>query len=369
MGHPAPPFDPRRLRPEASLNSTVIVPMPHANPAWVGRPAGSLLGTASLAQLARAAGLALDVPDAAAPAVVRAALDSPAHHQAVTVVACFGQRLAHLVATLLLPVPADPPPSLWRAAYLASWALLRTIWLGGGLIAALGPALLPHVLATLARLEASAVTVRLAPRPAELALRGVARARPRSSAPAAVLDFGHSSVKRAIALPRGGSFDLARLPDWPIADTSRTTPTDVVAEVVAVLRDTLDRGRAAHGPLDALLVASGASYVENGWPVGSRGRYAAVAAISREQLVARVRAQGEAALQLTFEHDGTAAAAGLPPLQTPSGLIMLGTSLGVGFTRGLPSQQAEPWLAGSQATASNRLCGSHQRASGASGGA
>jgi hypothetical protein len=133
-------FDPLRLRSDASLNRTLIAPMPGADPALVGRPAFELLSMAALRQIEASPG------------------DS---------VTGYGIRLAHLIATLVAARSVDgiSVSGPWRSAYLRYWRTIEQVWLGGGIAGRLGPALARAVRAELARLDVRHVSVEVAPTP------------------------------------------------------------------------------------------------------------------------------------------------------------------------------------------------------------
>src|ERR1051326_5258167 len=133
-------FDPQTLGPEASLNRTRIAALPGAVTDWIGRPAGELLSRRAFEDLHTAAAQT------------------------------FGQRLAHLIATLSSG-PASNDETGWREAYLRHWMHIDRVWLGGGVAAALGLDLAHSATAELQRLRYAAVAVQLAPDPALLPLQ------------------------------------------------------------------------------------------------------------------------------------------------------------------------------------------------------
>jgi hypothetical protein len=272
-------FDPFRLRPEASLNRTRLAALRGSEPAWVGQPALDLLS--------------------------RAAFDALPGDRPLL----FGRRLAHLVATLCQPDP-EPASSAWRRAYLAHWRTLDTIYLGGGLTAALGQPFIDAARTELARLSPSATGLELAAYPAYMALIGVARSHVFADRAVTVFDFGHSVVKRGIATYAANMLQrLDLLPDLP-------APGD--GDVVEFFLDTVG---------SEPTVVSIASYLADDRPLDSHSLYSPVARLERARLS-----------HVTFVHDGTAAARAITDDRS-SAAIVLGTALGVGFAPP-PSQLA-----------------------------
>jgi hypothetical protein len=297
-------FDPQSLGPEASLNRTRIAALPGAVNEWIGRPAGELLSRQAFEDL---------------------------HADAAQT---FGQRLAHLIATLSRG-PASTE-SGWREAYLRHWMHVDRVWLGGGLAAALGPELAQSATAELQRLthaaHAQAVAVQLAPNPSLVPLLGSARTRHRSppSAHAVVLDFGHSEVKRAIASTNTGG-ELYRLEVLPsIAIPQPQTPNSIGDFFFTVVAETYRFASHHYPAVDSRILVSVASYLTDGWPAPSQSLYAALRQFDAESLGAALRARTAAALEVTFLHDGTAAARAITESEREA-VIHLGTHLGVGL--------------------------------------
>ena len=296
-------FDPLQLTSEASLNRTRIAALRGAERRWIGRPAFDLLSRAALERLARATGTA--------------------RPERVAVI--FGRRLGHLVATLLTEHAAAPGESAWREAYLRHWRQVEHVWLGGGLAAALGQALLAATRTEAARLGADAVTIDVAPQPAVLALVGLARTFGVANGRGVVLDFGHTLVKRGVAEICAN--DLRGLHAMPEVTTR---DNEVVEFVIDTVAETVSAAREQFGALLPSVKVSLASYMANGRPVDSHSTYSPLGALEPREIAAEITARCGAALDIEFFHDGTIAARGLP--HSPhAALIMLGTGLGVGF--------------------------------------
>ncbi|HEY6745101.1 MAG TPA: ROK family protein [Mycobacteriales bacterium] len=299
-------LEPCRVSPVASINRAALG----------GRAARDLLGAPGLTALAAEAGLHPDGP-------VRSYLDrrldvgDPAAEQ---VAAEYGRRLGTLLAALRAGERAVRPewehPSWW-----ARWAAATTVWLGGGLAG--GP--FGALVAGRAGAEVGpGCRVVVAPDPADLPLLGAAYTSRRPHGPALVLDFGHSWVKRAVAGWDGGTLTgLRRLASVPAPGQDADGP-EVAADVARILTG----ARAEAGDPAGPVVAAMAAYVLDGQPVRTPlGTYARLADVSADVpgwLAART------GVPVTLLHDGTAAAHALPP-DPHAIVVLLGTSLGVGF--------------------------------------
>jgi hypothetical protein len=293
-------FDPLQLRSEASLNRTRIAPLAGADPALVGRPAFEVLSLAALTVLT-SAGVG-------------------------ETMATYGQRLAHLIATLLVSGPPDASLSPWRAAYRRYWTTVEQVWLGGGIARRFGPALAGVVRAELRRLHAPHGVVDVAPHADVLPLLGLARTRPGPDGQRAVLDFGHSAVKRGIATIQAGR--LVRLDVLP----SRPAPeaASAVECVLDCVADTVRMAQSRPGRVHPGVRLSLATYLWRGRPADPHSIYAVLGALSRSSLQQELQRRTQAPVRLSYVHDGTAGARAVSS-QHRAALIMLGTALGVGF--------------------------------------
>ena len=295
-------FHPLRLRPHASLNRTLLAALPAAEPPWVGPPASHLLRREALLQLASE----LDAASAAD---------------------AFGRRLGHLIATLHSGRGDEMLHSDWRRAYRAYWTSIEQVWLGGGLAAYPGRGLLAAARAEAARLGASRPSIELAAWPSALPLVGAARTNAGIARRAVVLDFGHTAVKRGMATYRGRA--LARL--QLLESLEPPAPAGLVDAFSDVVAATL---RCAGADVDPNVVISVASYVDRGGRIVSDGvsLYSPLGALEPAAVERALRLRtGIQPLRLRVVHDGTAAAGGVVPTVPAAAVIMLGTSLGVGF--------------------------------------
>lgn len=288
-------FDPLELTPDAGVNRVIIGDAAGVDADLIGQRALDLLSAAALEGVA--------APDA-------------------------GRRLAALVATLVAPATAaEQGTTLTRAAALAHWRTIRAIWLGGGVAAGYGPPLAKRARAALAGTTPDAPAIELAANPAVLALVGLART-PGVVDGDIVLDFGHTAVKRAVAvIGARGLSGLRRLPNLEVPPIDVADSGAFVTDVLAsTLADHPDREARRTGGLHVSL----ASYVVGGEPVANWSLYAGLGAGAATMLGARLRRTGIAPARLTIHHDGTAAARAVAGA-VPTAVIMMGTSLGVGF--------------------------------------
>ena len=317
-------FDPLNLTEEASLNSLELRGLPGADPACIGRHAFEVLSLHALQRLAAEAGDArTEAPDEG--------IDIgwlPHQPSGPGAIHTFGRRLGHLIATLTVDPGPGPSAHGWRRAFLGHWLALQRVWLAGGIVAGLGPLLLDAVRSEAARLG-SQVRVEIAPHAGELALVGAARTWPAEWRCAAVLDCGHTAVKRAVALAdERGLRRLLRLPACPTAALGDQPSPQALARFVAdCVFSTLEAAH-AHGEPDGLVRLSVASYVRGGQPISPRGLYGRLPV---QRLLAEVRARAGDPFDVRLGHDGTLAAAGLPAPGASAGVIVVGTYLGSGF--------------------------------------
>jgi hypothetical protein len=330
-------IDPLHLRPEASLNRTVIAPVLGADRRLVGRPAFELLSVSALTRLALCAGFA---PEGANPDIILAlssALagdDQTSAAAAVRVLDLFGARVAHLIATLTTAAHSHAGESAWRSAYLRHWMEIDHVWLGGGLAAAFGSTLLNAVRAELARLGVGDRIVELAPYAAVLPLVGASRSGTDTATPMIVLDFGHTSVKRGVATV--ANHQLVRLDLLTRRSTqplnSSPAPEQVADFVLETVMDAITTTERRFGSAHGHIVVSVASYVARGRPIAAGpSKYRPLSDVDIAWLDDELYRRAGNEFHLLFLHDGTAAARGLNAAGGRDAVIMLGTSLGVGF--------------------------------------
>jgi hypothetical protein len=278
-----------------------LAALPGAEPEWVGQPAFALLSREALVDLMQR----VDEPRAAW---------------------VFGRRLGHLVATLHLDAEADAVQTEWRLAYRAYWRTIQQVWLGGGLAAHLRGNLVDGARAEADSLGATRVSIELAAFPASLPLIGAARTSLGDHQHAAVVDFGHTEIKRGVAAyAHGALIRLDMLEPQPAP-----APVDVKTAVIETIADTLAR---APSDVDPTLVVSLASYLSpSGEPEDTHSLYAPLRTLASEELLWRVRQRsGKPVARIRFCHDGTLAGAGVLSVVPDAAVIMLGTALGVGF--------------------------------------
>ncbi len=291
-------LDPCRLDPLASINRVRLD----------GREARELLSVPGLRALARSRGLEPVGP-------LRSFLDADPGGTAVA--AEFGARLGRLLVLLRSGQRSARPE--WDPSWWARWTAVETVWLGGGLA---GGPFGRQVAARAAELAGCRVEV--APDAADLPLVGAARRPGPAGDPRLVLDFGHTLVKRAVR-SGGGLRTLAPVPAPP-ADAAGP---EVAGSVATTLAAALAEAGRPPGPV----VAAMAAYVVDGQPVRTPlGTYARLADVTPDVpgwLAERV------GVPVVLVHDGTAAAAALPP-DPRSVVVLLGTSLGVGFPHRCP---------------------------------
>jgi hypothetical protein len=303
-------LDPCRLDPVASINRAVLG----------GRPARELLSAPALARLAADAGLRPDGP-------VRSYLDrrlAAGDPAAAAVAAEFGRRLGTLLAALRAGERAVRPE--WEdASWWDRWAAATTVWLGGGLSGGPFGAL---VAGRAGALVGPGCRLAVPPDPADLPLLGAARAARPADGPAVVLDFGHTWVKRAVARWDGAGLHRLGTVSAPPEDAAGPEVAESVAATVAA-------ARAAGGDPGGPVVAAMAAYVKDGQPVRvPLGTYTRLADVPG-RLPTRLRDLLGTDLPLVLVHDGTAAAQAVPA-DPHAAVVLLGTSIGVGFPHSCP---------------------------------
>jgi hypothetical protein len=229
-----------------------------------------------------------------------------------------GRRLAWLIATLTdRATAAEQATTPDRREFLAYWQEVREVTLGGGRCANGGEPLVRATRETLAELRPEGPSVRLARDPAWLPLIGAARSLGgHNDGVAAVLDCGHSAIKRGIAYVEGGA--LARIETLP--KLSSGSREDALQLVVVAAEQTVAVARSTGRPLSPTVVVSVAAYLDDGVPV-----------IDGRSIYEGFGKPGVAPVGLAFVHDGTAAWRAEDHGSHPTAVVVLGTSLGVGL--------------------------------------
>ncbi len=340
-------FDPHRLTPAASLNRVRIVDLPGVSlPSHIrSATAYELLCVSVLVDHVRSCAHELGLSGASAtdPAILLPQLDLCFCHQdlgirgtAEEVARRFGQHLGYVALTLWRGDAANRSARPdWGDEYWEYWAGINQIRVGGGLVAGrLGPPLIAHAMQTVVDAGMDDRSIRLSVWPALLPLIGAARTAPLGARAVVVLDFGHSSVKRACALYEHGILTTLRLLPALPAPSAMEQPRRLAELLVSVIADSWGEARALGLAPDPMLVVCLAAYVSDGQPMQRQGdQYAALCTISDNLecwLSHRVTRRLGAPVKVSLLHDGTAAAhvyAG----QGRAAVITLGTALGVGF--------------------------------------
>lgn len=350
------PIDPANLTPVASINRARLVAAPGSSlpPGVAGLTAYELLAARRLAAAVRAEVGVLGLVagrEADDDALLRrfdgcfVAPDPAARAAAEAIARRFGQTLGALILTLRRGAPAARAARPdWDDSYWSLWAGRTTIVIGGGLVGGrLGPRLVAQAARTLAEAGMVDCALELAAWPSVLPLIGAARSLLPGTAAAIVCDFGHSFIKRARASYGDGL--LARLDplpprparwldDFPDAAPPPEQLAGLADYLVAVLADTWRAEAIARPDLAPAIVVSLASYLRDGQPLPRQGGvYAALNTLTpnlARWLADRLTAAIGRPFAVTLLHDGTAAARAYAGMSR-SAVILLGTSLGVGF--------------------------------------
>ena len=361
----------------ASINRIVIVDLP-------GQPvdhevrdkrASYLLSVPALIRYAHAAADALAMPRAlreADPELPETRRDLPrwvdgcltrpdpqVQAAAHAIARRLGRNLGALVAALHRGDAANRAARAdWTDREWEHWRQVRKVWIGGGIVSGdLGAAMVPHAREVLAETGCDpGLTIARTPYPQHMTTLGAARYLPAGSTTtpehALIVDFGQTSVKRAlVSYRRGAVARLFWLPSqaaawrWPSPPSDGRAPPPRPAsvasarEVLSFVTEAICTGLAlaeAHlgAPVRPEVVASIAAYVEGGAVLGN-GIYALMRHLAddvRPLVADSVAAACDRRIRLAIIHDGAAAAAvhaGEPP--APSAVIVVGTALGVGF--------------------------------------
>jgi hypothetical protein len=267
----------------------------------------------------------------------------------------FGERLGWLLVTLRLGDPASRAARPdWDDSYWHHWAGITTIHLGGGVVAGeVGTRIAEQAAQTLIDAGMGDCRVGVAPWPEHLPLIGAARSGVDASS-AVVFDFGHSYVKRAVCRYQAGSLSElrllprqpARLPKVPPGSDPTPEQTRHLGEqLVATMAETWRAARMADPAVSSTIVASLASYVRDGQPLARQGGgYAYLLSLSENLaawLAARLSDTLGQGITVRLLHDGTAAATAFAG-EPHAAVIMLGTSLGVGFPPAHARSQIHP---------------------------
>jgi hypothetical protein len=336
-------FDPQHLTTDASINRLIIAAVPGVPARLAGQQAYAILSADAVAMVAAGHGIAV-AREAIADDLSAAlhAADPRERSAALAVAAEVGLRVASLLSTLHDPGTASVQGwNAWRRAYLQHWATVEEIHLAGGLLAVgAGPVVAAETRTALARLGAPTRTA-LMPWPAWAALIGGARRFGVEADEVLALDLGGSRVKVALvrALPEGvvelTVLTTARVP----FDAEDRPSSEALDDYLVGILDTAARDARRIGMSVRALAVSVACYLEGGRRCADRGLYANLPDLSDSNWRRHLRELFGQSVDVAVVHDGTAAAAAVPRRGTlPGAVLVLGTTLGVGFPpTGLPA--------------------------------
>ena len=228
----------------------------------------------------------------------------------------------------------------WDDSYWDHWHGIRCVWLGGGLIKGrLGPHVSQHAEAVLNEAGVGDYAIRVSPYAPVLPLVGAARCAPRACRTALVFDLGNTLIKCARATYENDELsELHRLPSYPVGWTEIEQASDdpvhrvsrFLSHLVTAIATTWHS--AGISPSSPIL-ASVATYVQDGHPMIARGAYGQLRQITdnlQDELAQRLSVQLGTAIDVSLVHDGTAAATAYAGMENTA-VIMMGTALGIGF--------------------------------------
>ncbi len=362
---PKIPYSP----PTSSVNRVVIVDLPGLpiDAEVRGKQAYHLLSVPALIRYARLDADALDLPQTfregdpesawlrrELPLWVDGRLssaDDSVRTAAQALARRLGRNLGYLLATLHRGDEVNRAArSDWSATEWQHWQRVQRVWLGGGVVSGdLGDKMVHHARTVLEE-TGCAIAIDKTPYPRHMATLGAGRFMPRPAEPETcqrglVLDFGQTSVKRAILTYRGN--DLVRadqLATQPVVWRWRNSPVaaldldphEVLDLVAGTLCESLALSERVGLPVGPDVVVSIAAYVRGGELLGNGGyaRMRQLAEDVRPLIADRVSATCGRRIRIAIVHDGTAAAAvhaGEMADGAESAVIVVGTALGVGF--------------------------------------
>ena len=347
---PMNPFRPKADFISPSLNRARLVELPGVAlpPEVQGQIGYDLLSAAALRQMIRphAAefGLNPDDPDLL-PRFDRC-LTSPI---AQTIATDYGRRLGWLLLCLKRGDPANRAARPdWGAAHWDFWAGIRRVWLGGGLVCGdLGQMAAATAEALLHDAGFAEMRVGVSPQPTDLPLLGAARLAPPETAVSLLFDFGHTSVKRAIADHQNGGVSLRPLPaapapcrayeyePWPLGETA------VVHQgMLDIISATWAESQRHTPPPEPVLLLSIAAYLYRGHLIpahletGCYSRLQILCDHLERFMTETVSQRLGRTITLRLINDAAAAAAAhwqAGEREGETAVITLGTSLGIGF--------------------------------------
>ncbi|MCA9948093.1 MAG: hypothetical protein KDE48_00470 [Anaerolineales bacterium] len=263
---------------------------------------------------------------------------------AVAVAEEYGRRLGIMLVTLKRGDDINRMArSGWDERHWALWASVNTVWLGGGLVAGhLGQIAAQTAQKLLRAAGYPAYRVQRAENAAHLPLYGLACMASAQTQAMLVADFGHTAVKRGLAVYENGKLAaLDLLPpaavDYQISKEIALSQSAVVtfAEwIVDVLTGTWREFGFGKRPLTSTIGVSMACYLFRGQPptseMGLYGRLQLLSDNVQTFLSDRLRTRLAQPVQLRLMHDGSAAALTLPNTEGTV-VLMLGTAIGNAF--------------------------------------
>lgn len=349
-------FDPHQLTPSASLNRLRIVNLPglELDADVRGRTGYELASSLYLVtQILKYADILKLTADEISgegreiPKLLNRCLeadDDGVRATAADIAGRFGRNLAYLLLTLKRGDLVNREARTdWDGSEWEHWGRVNRVVLGGGLLTgAVGDIVVARINAEFEAVGQRAYAVALDPYGPLLPLVGAAAHAPAGTQGALVLDFGSSFVKRAYALYADDALvELAALPPLP-------SPRDTLGWMT-------DDGEALQGLIEAMLTAfldslhsvftrdlvavrviptSVAAFVQHG-QVAERqgGKYRLLREVSDNAerfFSAAISARLGVPVEIRLLHDGSAAAAAYAG-EADTAVLILGTSLGVGF--------------------------------------
>jgi hypothetical protein len=330
-----------------SLNRVRLVAAPGVatSEGILGHTASELLSAAAICELVReaAGALGLSSDDPRLLHAFNRCFDDPRARPAGLAIADIaGRRLGVLLLVLWRGDPANRAARPeWGDAHWGYWRAVRRVVIGGGLFAGrLGAAAVPVANDFLAA-AGCPIAVERSPWGVALPLAGLARHAPPDAARMLLFDFGHTSVKRGLAIHRDSELvEVIRRPSLPAPgrgalDESQTTTArrwhDMRALIVADWRALHDAGQAESTAIGLVLAAhlrDGHTLDSDRSGYGRLGRLAPhLASFLRDELASTLGRFRSLALL----HDGLAAAS-LCAGQPGTVALTLGTAIGAGYT-------------------------------------
>lgn len=339
--------------PLRSINVARVVSLPAdlASDEIIGRRGVEFVSGLALARELRARAAALDL-DPGSPTLLRdfeGGLSNPdatasAREAAVDVALRFGRRLGSLLLMLAEGDAANRAARPdWGDAQWAFWAHVDRVVIGGGLLGgSIGDIAVPAAQEILDCHGASRMRLVRSPWTDRIGLVGLARCAPVAAERRAVIDFGQTAVKAAVAHFSRGFLDrLSVFPTRPGVCASAIGLSEdrqeiegeweaIVDLIVATAREAMP---SSGGVADVAL--SFACYLRDGRvdPIEARSCYGRlsvldpdVAGMARREVTARLGRD----VRLRLLHDGTAAALAVEPRETTV-VLTFGTAIGVGF--------------------------------------